>query len=231
MQEAAGNRPGRPPEADISRRVHAAVLALLAAEGYHGLSISAVAARAGVPRSTLYRRGLTKARLAVDAITSVVPPIPEYNDGDPLDDLARSVSEFLRDFIADDHSPVIMALHAHALHDDQLAELVTDYLRPRGALLDRMIGRAIDAGRVDESLDAGMVRDLVIGPIIYRWLMTKEPAGPAVIATITAAAIRGLAPAPASQISSRLSDIVTSDKRDENRDAGLDIASLGCDEC
>ncbi len=193
MQEAAGSRPGRPPEADISRRVDAAVLGLLAAEGYHGLSICAVATRAGVPRSTLYRRGHTKASLAVDAITSVVPPIPEHTGGDPLDDLTRSVSEFLLAFVADDHSPVIMELHAHALHDDQLAELVADYLRPRGALLDRMIGRAIDAGAVDESLDAGMVRDLVLGPIIYRWLMTKEKADPVVIATITAASIRGLA--------------------------------------
>ena len=38
-----------------------------------------------------------------------------------------------------------------------------------------------------------MVRDLVLGPIIYRWLMTKEKADPVVIATITAASIRGLA--------------------------------------
>lgn len=90
------------------------------------------------------------------------------------------MSEFLLAFVADDHSPVIMELHAHALHDDQLAELVADYLHPRGITPGPHDRRAIDAGAVDESLDAGMVRDLVLGPIICRWLMTKEEADPVV---------------------------------------------------
>lgn len=130
---------------------------LLAAEGYHGLSISAVATRAGVPRSTLYRRGHTKASLAVDAITLGGPADPRTHrrrSARRPDPVGVGVPAGLRR-----RRPlVIMELHAHALHDDQLAEPVADYLRPRGALLDRMIGRAIDAGAVDESLDAACPR-------------------------------------------------------------------------
>lgn len=193
VNESSGRKPGRPLEAGVSRRIDDAVLGLLAAKGYQGLAISEVAERAGIPRSTLYRRGATRASLTVNAISAVVPPIRDVDTGRPLADLAASIADFITRFIADEHTPVVMELHALALRDTELADLVATYLRPRGKLLDDMIGRARSAGVVDERLTSGMIRDLVIGPLMYRWLIAKDVIDAEVVAVMLDAAMRGVA--------------------------------------
>ncbi|WP_228460996.1 TetR/AcrR family transcriptional regulator [Gordonia crocea] len=186
---------GRPLAGDISRRVDEAVLRLLAERGYHGLSISEVAKRADVPRSTLYRRGESTASLAVHAISSVVPEVHDVDTGAPLADLVASVTDFVHRFTASDHTPVVMELHALALRDPQLAALTAEYLRPRGAILDQMIARAQADGAIDRAIPAGAVRDLLIGPLFYRWLIPKQTLDDQTVATIVGAVICGVAPA------------------------------------
>ena len=60
--------PGRPRDPEADRAIHQATIELLGEEGYEGLSIEAVAARAGVGKTTLYRRWPSKEPLVVDAI-------------------------------------------------------------------------------------------------------------------------------------------------------------------
>ncbi|MFW0790920.1 TetR/AcrR family transcriptional regulator [Gordonia sp. CPCC 205333] len=167
--------PGRPPDSEVARKITAATLRLLAAGGFHGLSISKVAAEASVPRSTIYRRGATTAELAVAAITHSVPPIREFDTGDPMADLTESAVDFLTAFIESGHFGVVMQLHACADYDPQLGDLVARYLSPRGKVLDRMINRARQAGAIASDITSEMVRDLMFGPIVYRRLVTKQP--------------------------------------------------------
>ncbi|NNG98399.1 TetR/AcrR family transcriptional regulator [Gordonia araii NBRC 100433] len=193
-EDDAGRPPGRPLEVDISRRVNDAVLQLLADKGYHGLSISDVAKLAGVPRSTLYRRRETTATLSVQAISAVVPAVHDIDSGQPLDDLVASITDFVRRFTACEHTPVVMELHALALRDQELARLTAAYLRPRGEILDRMIARAQAAGVINPDIASGVVRDLLIGPLFYRWLVPKQALDESVVETIVAGALRGVAP-------------------------------------
>ncbi|GAB16935.1 putative TetR family transcriptional regulator [Gordonia effusa NBRC 100432] len=187
---------GRPPDGVVDRKITAATLKLLAANGFHGLSISKVASEAGVPRSTIYRRGATTAELAVAAITRSVPPVREFNTGDPVADLAASAGDFLAAFIDSGHFGVVMQLHACADYDPQLGDLVARYLSPRGEILDRMIDRLRDAGAIASDVTPDMVRDLLFGPIVYRRLVTKQPADRAHIRDLIAIVIRAVA-APA----------------------------------
>ncbi|KIG11960.1 Transcriptional regulator, TetR family protein [Enhygromyxa salina] len=53
------------------RKVLAATLAEIASAGYHGLRIEEVATRAGVNKTTVYRRWATKQKLVRDALLSI----------------------------------------------------------------------------------------------------------------------------------------------------------------
>ena len=64
--EARRGRP-RSPEADDA--IRAATVDLLTTEGYANLTMSGVAAEAGVSTATLYRRWRNKAELVTDAIS------------------------------------------------------------------------------------------------------------------------------------------------------------------
>ncbi|TMK61041.1 MAG: TetR/AcrR family transcriptional regulator, partial [Actinobacteria bacterium] len=60
--------PGRPRDASRDRAILAAALQILQEEGYRGLTIDGVAARAGVGRPTIYRRWPSKPALVVAAL-------------------------------------------------------------------------------------------------------------------------------------------------------------------
>ena len=77
-------RPGRPRSVDADRAIVQATLEMLADEGYHALSVEAVASRAGVGKATIYRRWAGKRELVADALATLndtmqelPPPAPD----------------------------------------------------------------------------------------------------------------------------------------------------------
>src|ERR1700730_11924493 len=69
---------------------------LLIAGGHPGVSVGAVAARAGVSRLTVYNRFGSKARLlraVVEVARSSAAPAPVSDSVDPLDSLRRRITE------------------------------------------------------------------------------------------------------------------------------------------
>src|SRR5438105_4395585 len=65
-QERRG--PGRPRSAEAHAAILAATLHLLIEQGFNGLTMEAVAARAGVGKATVYRRWPSKVPLVVEAL-------------------------------------------------------------------------------------------------------------------------------------------------------------------
>src|SRR5690606_9153447 len=61
--------PGRPRDTAKDDSILTATVEVLAESGYAGLSIEAVAQRAGVSRPTIYRRYQNKADLVIDVIS------------------------------------------------------------------------------------------------------------------------------------------------------------------
>ena len=74
LEEAAAKGPGRPRDPEADRAILEATIEILGEEGYEGLSIEGVAARAGVGKTTIYRRWTSKAELVVAAIQRYKSP-------------------------------------------------------------------------------------------------------------------------------------------------------------
>src|SRR5215831_11164328 len=85
-------RPGRPRSPAADEAILDATVDLLAEQGFLGLSIEAVAARAGVAKTTIYRRWPTKDDLLMDAIACLKHAHPEPQGESLRDDLIDMIS-------------------------------------------------------------------------------------------------------------------------------------------
>jgi AcrR family transcriptional regulator len=83
MRDQEGPRPGRPRQADVSGRILTAARELIAARSWERISLDEVATRAGVAKTTLYRRWRSKDELAVATLEHALQP--GYDFGDEFD--------------------------------------------------------------------------------------------------------------------------------------------------
>ena len=91
MSTTGRPRSGRPRDASVDVRVLRETFGLLAEKGFRGLRIDEVARRAGVPKSTIYRRWPSLVDLAVDAVDAALGPREREPSQDPLADLSALI--------------------------------------------------------------------------------------------------------------------------------------------
>src|SRR6516164_9360358 len=84
-------RPGRPRSEQAEQAIIEATLDLFGEQGFEGVCIEAVAARAGVGKATIYRRWPNKQELLLAALSSMKSPIPEPT-GSVRDDLVAHMT-------------------------------------------------------------------------------------------------------------------------------------------
>ncbi|MGX1807434.1 TetR/AcrR family transcriptional regulator [Nocardia sp. NPDC055321] len=186
---------GRPRRPDIDHDIVRATLNILAAQGYSALSLEAVAKAAGVTRPTIYRRWPGKAALVAHALSAGLPPLPTPDTGDPLADLKSVATDFITAFTESPYAPIAFVLHAEARHDPDLAsQLFASYLEPRALAVHTLIERAQRAGALRPDLSPDLVRDLLFGPLVYRWLVAGQPMDRPAAQELVELACRALTP-------------------------------------
>lgn len=167
---------GRPRLRQTNDAIVAATLEILVETGFAGLTIESVAARAGVSRPTVYRRASSKEVLVVDALDASVPiAVPEVDGVTPAD-IARTVRRTIDDLGTSALGGTVVEVIAASAANPTLASMLRDrYLAPRLGVVMRMVEAGIASGVVRDDLTPDIVRDLLIGPLVYRWLVTGEP--------------------------------------------------------
>jgi AcrR family transcriptional regulator len=153
---------------------------LLVENGFAGVTIEGIAARAGVGKQTIYRWWSSKTDILLDAFLEdaaeqLIPP--DLGDlGTDLRSHLRNCAEFLS---KSDAGAVFRALVGEAQHDKQLASrLRSQYLREQG-IRDRVpLQRAMERGEISPDVDVEMAIDQLMAPIHYRILVTGEPVTP-----------------------------------------------------
>lgn len=166
--------PGRPRSTEADRAILRAAVDLLADEGYGGVTMEGVAARAGVGKATVYRRWPCKSALVVDAVTAcresgIHPP----DTGSARADLLVFVRGFLNHLRTSDAGRVMPALVAELSRSPELAQAFREgFVQPRRAKVLEAVRRGVDRGEVRAGVDPELVADGVVAVLLHRFLVT-----------------------------------------------------------
>ena len=167
-------RPGG-RSARVRKAVFDSTLALLAANGYHSLTIEAVAAAAGVNKTTVYRNWPTKAALLRAAAEDrSEATIAIDTTGNPEQDLVAFLSS-----VADNvTSPIGQALLIATLNeadDPQVRQERAEFWKHRFRAAGDLIRSATNDRRARDELDVDAVIEQLIAPVYLRALITGTP--------------------------------------------------------
>ena len=187
--DAIGVQPTSRPGGRTARTraaVRDATLAELAAHGYAGLTVEAVAARSGVHKTTVYRRWGGVDGLVVDALALAdeddwAPP----DTGSFDDDLRELAREVVATFTG---TPGSAAMVAAAFQSARAAAALHDFYTERHRRSAMVVTRAVERGDVPAGTDADAVVKAAVAPFFYRVLIAGEPASEA-MADQSAAAV------------------------------------------
>jgi AcrR family transcriptional regulator len=165
---------GRPRDAGVEGRVLQAAMAEMRARGYDGMSVDRVAERAGVAKTTIYRRWPTKAELVIAMIAGLrdtVPFEPTADTRRDLTDLATAIVATLTTLPV----TLIADLAAAAAREPRVGESVRALWTERHRAVTAVLAQAQADGRVRSHASPAVLVDQLIGPLYYRLLVTGEP--------------------------------------------------------
>jgi AcrR family transcriptional regulator len=174
-----------------------ATIELLAEEGFGGLSIEAVSARAGVGKTTIYRRWASKIPLVVDALTHFKSPVAVSvpDDMDTRDALVRFLSAIVRAHGNQPTDRILAGLVGAMSSDPELADAVrAGLVSNRRNLVFGLIERGVARGEIRPDVDVEVVADLLSGPFVMRTLITGRPVTTRLAREIVALVLEGAAP-------------------------------------
>lgn len=192
--------PGRPRDPEADRAILQATIELLGEEGYEGLSIEGVAARAGVGKTTVYRRWPSKEPLVVDAIKrckSPEDPAPPRADESTRDALFRVLSHFTRAIVLSESGRMMAGLVVEMSHNPGLAQAVrTGILEHCRSFVFAILKRGIELGEIRQDVDVEVVADMLGGPMVMRVLLTGGAITPLLVRKVVDTMLDGIALRP-----------------------------------
>jgi AcrR family transcriptional regulator len=176
-KDAAPRRGGRPRSTECETTILQATRELLVEAGVRGLTIEKVAARAGVAKTTIYRRWRDKDELALAVVLDMVEQVvllPEL--GNTRDELLAFVNAAVEVLGSTLMGRVMQGLVSELATDPELAQAFRDgAVSVRGAEVERLVQRGIARGDLRPDTDAGSAHELLLGPVYYRLLLTGQP--------------------------------------------------------
>ena len=155
---------------DTTDAINRAALEMLAEVGIGRLSMEAVARRAGVGKSALYRRWPSKTAMTISVLSEFSVELAATPDTGSLRDDIRESLDALRFWL--EHplfSRILPDLVAESGRDRELAELHTTMIGiPRRDRAAAIFERARERGEVADGADIELAMDLLAGPIYWR---------------------------------------------------------------
>ncbi|MFJ8748075.1 TetR/AcrR family transcriptional regulator [Streptomyces sp. NPDC102441] len=176
-------RSGRPRSTEADAAILEATRASLVDLGWSKLTMGDVATRAGVAKTTLYRRWAGKNELVVDAVAVLFDELELPDLGSLGADVEAVVLQFAALLERPETKTALMAVVAESTRDEALRDRIRDSIVTRQkhlVLLGRE--RAQQRGELPTEPDtvvaartADLIFDVIAGAVVHRTLVSAEP--------------------------------------------------------
>jgi AcrR family transcriptional regulator len=176
----------------VVQTVLAAAIGEFMRGGYAGLRIEEVAARAGVNKTTVYRRWPTKAALLRDALRAMHPrPDEPPPDTGSVDEDLRALARGLVDDAARSEGPVVARVLAAELDTPEVSEVTRGLRFELQAGWRMVIDRGVARGELPPGTDADLVVHTICSALLSRRLRGLGPVDERFIAAVVELVVRG----------------------------------------
>ncbi|RBQ20182.1 TetR family transcriptional regulator [Spongiactinospora rosea] len=167
--EGAARAAGRPRSAKAEKAIVDAVIDLMG-EGItvSELTIEAVAARAGVGKTTIYRRWSNKEDLVVDAMATLKAPLPPLPGTSVRDDLLVYLGAIHRE-VQDPRARCVMgiAMSESERHPRLVQRVHEVTIAPRRKVLRALLTRGVATGELRHDLNVDIAMASVVGTMMW----------------------------------------------------------------
>ncbi|MFB2893529.1 TetR/AcrR family transcriptional regulator [Aerosakkonemataceae cyanobacterium BLCC-F50] len=168
MNDVSKKSPGRPRSARSHQAILRSTLELLAEVGFEAMSIEAIATRAGVGKTTIYRRYRSKEELVADAIESMREEVLIPDTGNLWSDIDAIIDNAAQITLNPLGRQTVAMIISSASSNANFAQIYwTKYLQPRREAFAIVIERAKIRKEVQEDLDPGLIFDAMSGIMLY----------------------------------------------------------------
>lgn len=177
------SRTGRPRSIAADEAILEATRASLVDLGWSKLTMGDVATRAGVAKTTLYRRWAGKNELVVDAVAVLFDELELPDLGSLSADVQAVVLQFAALLERPETQTALMAVVAESTRDEALRTRIRDSIVDRQKRLvlqgrQRAQERGelpVEADEATAALTADLIFDVIAGAVVHRALVSAEP--------------------------------------------------------
>lgn len=186
---------GRPRSDEAHSAILNAAIALIREIGYDAVTIEGIALRAGVGKTTIYRRWPSRELLVTEAISGIVRRMPAPDTGSVESDvlaLMRFTTGMYRD---PGSSALLSGLVAAMARSTVIADAVRNgFVGQWRTEMRVVLKRARKRGDLRANADVELALDLLSGPLFYRFLLIGKPIDERFTRQVVASVLRALAP-------------------------------------
>lgn len=176
-QHAGSGHSGR--RARSEQKILDATRELLGEEGFGSLTVEGVAARAGVAKTTIYRRYRSRNDLALAVLLEMVGDVSTRPYvADTGTEMTRLVDRTVELMSTSVMGRIMKGLVSEVAADPELAQVYRErVVSHRLADVSALVEHGITRGELRADLDPEMVTDLLLGPIYYRFFLSGAAMG------------------------------------------------------
>jgi AcrR family transcriptional regulator len=182
----------RPRSEEARRKVLAAAIDVIADKGVGDLTIEEVALRSGVAKTTIYRHWPERASLIIDTVRSSFEHVSTPDTGSLRGDLDAFFGGMVRADLSGKVGQLMPCLIDAAGRDTEIEGLLDRIALERQQPILVIVERAQARGELPADLDARVVVGTIVGPIVFRKLVWRQPLDAAYLTGCLDVAIAGL---------------------------------------
>lgn len=173
-------------------KVISAALKHIGERGVDGFTVDAASKESGVAKTTIYRHWDSGNHLLIEAIDSLIEPIPTPDNGSLRADLIEMYESFSRIMSKPVMFRLMLGILARSANDESFRTIKNDFVKERHHPIRTIVQSAIDRGELPLLIDIDMALDIIEGPFAARRILRGEGIAEERIPHYVDAVLRGL---------------------------------------